>query len=310
MVVVQLPEAEQPAVWAYGIAPLPGAGRARRVRPRERALLGRGRAGPPPRRRARDAPATTARRRAASPSTSDATGHALERARRSRAPSSARRRSGRRRSTPRFRADLTELVAKVGGAAGAARPSGTACWREPEPRARRRRRSDYYERPARDACWPSGRPPQQAAERARAGAGQTRCCMSSDARRTGAEILWEILAREGVEVVFGYPGGAIMPAYDAMLEYPIRHVLVRHEQGAAHMADGYARASGKRRRRDRHVRPGRDEPRHGHRHGDARLDPHGLRHRAGRLASSSAATPSRRPTSPASRCPSRSTTTS
>ncbi|HEU4612892.1 MAG TPA: thiamine pyrophosphate-binding protein, partial [Kofleriaceae bacterium] len=62
--------------------------------------------------------------------------------------------------------------------------------------------------------------------------------------RTGAQILWEALHREGVEVVFGYPGGAIMPAYDALLESPIRHVLVRHEQGAAHMADGYARASG------------------------------------------------------------------
>ncbi|HEY3356000.1 MAG TPA: biosynthetic-type acetolactate synthase large subunit [Polyangia bacterium] len=64
-------------------------------------------------------------------------------------------------------------------------------------------------------------------------------------RRTGAEIIWEVLVEEGVEVVFGYPGGAIMPAYDAMLRYPIRHVLVRHEQGAAHMADGYARASGR-----------------------------------------------------------------
>jgi acetolactate synthase-1/2/3 large subunit len=63
--------------------------------------------------------------------------------------------------------------------------------------------------------------------------------------KTGAEILWECLVREGVEVVFGYPGGAIMPAYDAMLDYPVHHVLVRHEQGAAHMADGYARASGK-----------------------------------------------------------------
>src|ERR1700755_991500 len=63
--------------------------------------------------------------------------------------------------------------------------------------------------------------------------------------KTGAQILWEALHREGVEVVFGYPGGAIMPAYDALLESPIRHVLVRHEQGAAHMADGYARASGK-----------------------------------------------------------------
>lgn len=62
---------------------------------------------------------------------------------------------------------------------------------------------------------------------------------------TGAEIIWESLVREGVDVVFGYPGGAIMPAYDAMIRYPIHHVLVRHEQGAAHMADGYARASGK-----------------------------------------------------------------
>jgi acetolactate synthase-1/2/3 large subunit len=62
---------------------------------------------------------------------------------------------------------------------------------------------------------------------------------------SGAEIMWECLVREGVEVVFGYPGGANMPIYDAMLSYPIHHVLVRHEQGAAHMADGYARASGK-----------------------------------------------------------------
>ena len=64
-------------------------------------------------------------------------------------------------------------------------------------------------------------------------------------KKTGAEILWECVVREGVEVVFGYPGGANMPIYDAMLSYPIHHVLVRHEQGGAHMADGYARASGK-----------------------------------------------------------------
>ena len=62
---------------------------------------------------------------------------------------------------------------------------------------------------------------------------------------SGAQIVWECLVREGVEVVFGYPGGCILPAYDAMLDYPVRHVLVRHEQGAAHMADGYARASGR-----------------------------------------------------------------
>ncbi|MBI4455354.1 MAG: biosynthetic-type acetolactate synthase large subunit [Acidobacteria bacterium] len=60
----------------------------------------------------------------------------------------------------------------------------------------------------------------------------------------GAQIIWECLVRKGVKVVFGYPGGAILPAYDAMLDYPIHHVLVRHEQGATHMADGYARASG------------------------------------------------------------------
>jgi acetolactate synthase-1/2/3 large subunit len=63
-------------------------------------------------------------------------------------------------------------------------------------------------------------------------------------KRTGAQIIWECLVHEGVQTVFGYPGGAILPAYDAMLEYPVRHVLVRHEQGATHMADGYARAGG------------------------------------------------------------------
>jgi acetolactate synthase-1/2/3 large subunit len=62
----------------------------------------------------------------------------------------------------------------------------------------------------------------------------------------GAEIIWECLIHEGVDVVFGYPGGAILPAYDALSKYPqIRHVLVRHEQGGTHMADGYARATGK-----------------------------------------------------------------
>src|ERR687895_2046349 len=63
-------------------------------------------------------------------------------------------------------------------------------------------------------------------------------------KRTGAQIIWECLVHEGVRTVFGYPGGAILPAYDAMLDFPIRHVLVRHEQGATHMADGYARAGG------------------------------------------------------------------
>src|SRR6201991_5360953 len=62
---------------------------------------------------------------------------------------------------------------------------------------------------------------------------------------TGAEIVWATLEGEGVREVFGYPGGAILPVYDALRKFPIRHILVRHEQGAAHMADGYARASGR-----------------------------------------------------------------
>jgi len=61
----------------------------------------------------------------------------------------------------------------------------------------------------------------------------------------GAHIIWSVLVEQGVDTVFGYPGGAILPAYDALLDHPIRHVLVRHEQGATHMADGYARASGR-----------------------------------------------------------------
>lgn len=64
-------------------------------------------------------------------------------------------------------------------------------------------------------------------------------------KKTGAEIMMECLVREGVDTIFGYPGGAIMPVHDAMLKYPVHHVLTRHEQGAAHAADGYARASGK-----------------------------------------------------------------
>lgn len=64
-------------------------------------------------------------------------------------------------------------------------------------------------------------------------------------KKTGAEILIESLVKEGVEVIFGYPGGATLPIYDVLYDTPIKHILVRHEQGAAHMADGYARATGK-----------------------------------------------------------------
>jgi acetolactate synthase-1/2/3 large subunit len=61
---------------------------------------------------------------------------------------------------------------------------------------------------------------------------------------TGAEILCETLTRLGVQHIFGYPGGAILPVYDALGKSKLHHILVRHEQGATHMADGYARASG------------------------------------------------------------------
>jgi acetolactate synthase-1/2/3 large subunit len=61
---------------------------------------------------------------------------------------------------------------------------------------------------------------------------------------TGAQILLESLIREGVKVIYGYPGGATLPIYDALGNYPIHHVLGRHEQGLTHMADGYARAGG------------------------------------------------------------------
>jgi len=62
----------------------------------------------------------------------------------------------------------------------------------------------------------------------------------------GAHIVWECLRREGVDTIFGYPGGNVLSLYDALQDFPgIRHVLTRHEQGACHMADGYARASGR-----------------------------------------------------------------
>jgi acetolactate synthase I/II/III large subunit len=64
-------------------------------------------------------------------------------------------------------------------------------------------------------------------------------------RSTGAEALFRALEEEGVEVIFGIPGGAIMPAYDALVDSPIRHVLMRHEQAAGHAAEGYAHVTGR-----------------------------------------------------------------
>src|ERR1700710_1537098 len=63
---------------------------------------------------------------------------------------------------------------------------------------------------------------------------------------TGAEMVIEALADQGVEHLFGYPGGAVLPIYDALYQQDkVQHILVRHEQGAGHMAEGYARSTGK-----------------------------------------------------------------
>ena len=64
---------------------------------------------------------------------------------------------------------------------------------------------------------------------------------------TGAQIIVEVLLEQGVDTVFGYPGGAVLNIYDALYEYreKICHIMTAHEQGAAHAADGYARSTGK-----------------------------------------------------------------
>ncbi|MBT3275657.1 MAG: thiamine pyrophosphate-binding protein, partial [Spirochaetales bacterium] len=63
--------------------------------------------------------------------------------------------------------------------------------------------------------------------------------------KSGAEVLVDVLHQEGVEHIFGYPGGAAIPIFDALVDSPIKLILTRHEQGATHMADGFARATGK-----------------------------------------------------------------
>src|ERR1700710_305889 len=70
--------------------------------------------------------------------------------------------------------------------------------------------------------------------------------MSADMTQSGAEILLRALKDQGVEVIFGYPGGAVLPIYDALFQQnAIRHILVRQEGGAVHAAEGYARSTGK-----------------------------------------------------------------
>ena len=125
---------------------------------------------------------------------------------------------------------------------------------------------------------------------------------------TGAQALIRSLEMEGVEVMFGLPGGAILPVYDPIIDSPIRHILVRHEQGAGHMAEGYAHATG---------RPGVAMVTSGPAATnivtplcDAYMDsiPMVVHHRPGAVRRPSAPTPSRSATPSASPCRSPSTT--
>lgn len=68
---------------------------------------------------------------------------------------------------------------------------------------------------------------------------------SEKLKMNGADVLIQALKQEGAEILFGYPGGAVLGIYDALYRSPIKHVLARHEQGAIHAAEGYARVSGK-----------------------------------------------------------------
>ena len=125
---------------------------------------------------------------------------------------------------------------------------------------------------------------------------------------TGAQALFKALEGEGVDTIFGMPGGAILPVYDPLIDSSIRHVLCRHEQGAGHAAEGYAWATGKVGVVHGHLAApaaatwSRRSPTR--RWTRCRSSPSPARSRR----RSSATTPSRRPTSPASRCRSRSTT--
>ncbi len=104
---------------------------------------------------------------------------------------------------------------------------------QPRPGRRHRRRRGGRAGPPRDAPRRQALPAEAAARR-------------ENRARIGADVVVEAIVRQGVDVLFGYPGGVILPLYDVLGDHPdLRHVLVRHEQGAAHAADGYARATGK-----------------------------------------------------------------
>src|SRR3546814_9141281 len=91
--------------------------------------------------------------------------------------------------------------------------------------------------------YPGGRP---AVESPSAGKGRPRSASMSEERMIGAQMVIRALLDQGVDAVFGYPGGAVLPIYDEIFKQNrLRHFLVRHEQGAVHSAEGYARSTGK-----------------------------------------------------------------
>ena len=96
-------------------------------------------------------------------------------------------------------------------------------------------------------------------------AATTQTAATTDAQSlTGAQVVIQALVDQGVDVIFGYPGGAVLPLYDALFQQDkVRHILVRHEQAAVHAAEGYARSHRQGRRGPGHLRPRCDQ--HGHR---------------------------------------------
>ena len=101
-------------------------------------------------------------------------------------------------------------------------------------------------------------------------------------KMNGGQMLCESLIREGVDVIFGLPGGAILPLYQTLPEFPqLRHILVRHEQGAAHAADGYARVTGRPGVAWATSGPGATNLGYRHRHRADGLRAYGRHHRTG-----------------------------
>ena len=136
-----------------------------------------------------------------------------------------------------------------------------------------RDRSAHPLEPGEIACWPGVAQPRPRPAAPAAGS------IASPMR--AADTLMESLKAEGVKDVFGIPGGANLPTYDALVDADFRHVQVRHEQGGGHAAEGYAKASGRVGVAFATSGPGRDQPGHGDRRRDDGLGPDRLHHRPG-----------------------------